>query len=85
MIRGLNGRQRARPWPCLKRHWTVPWWFVVVGLVWLGGASLARGATTFTASLDRNSAVVGEGVTLSLSFEGDSPATAPTVPVVPGV
>ena len=48
----------------------------------LGGARLD--AATFTASLDRDTIMLGESTTLSLTFEGGSPKDVPT-PNVPGL
>src|SRR5437867_622051 len=47
-------------------------------------AGLAAPAT-FTAHLDRDSAAVGESVTLTLTFEGVSPNAPPTLPALPNI
>jgi hypothetical protein len=56
------------------------WMGVLVGL-WL---SASAGAATFTATLDREEVTLGEGATLSLTFEGGSPRSVPT-PSVSGL
>src|SRR5262245_61965834 len=48
-------------------------------------ASLLAGEPSFTATLDRDSVVVGETVALSLKFEGSSPKGIPTIPPLPGL
>ena len=57
---------------------TISWLFAVVLF------SGAAGAATFTASLDRDTILVGETATLSLAFEGAQPRTIP-LPGVPGL
>lgn len=42
-------------------------------------------AATFTASLDRETVVQGESATLSLSFEGGNPKSAPALPNIPNL
>jgi hypothetical protein len=42
-------------------------------------------ATKFTVSLDRDSVVAGESVTLTFSFEGASPGGMPQLPAIPGL
>jgi hypothetical protein len=42
-------------------------------------------AAKFTASLDRDSIVLGESVTLTLSFEGVNPGGMPQLPPIPGL
>ena len=46
--------------------------------------SLAAGAANFTATLDRDSIMMGESATLSLTFQGGQPRNVPT-PDVPGL
>ncbi len=52
-------------------------------LLWLGAAP-AR-AATFTASLDNDTLTLGQSTTLSLTFEGGSPQSPPTLPGIPGL
>lgn len=47
--------------------------------------SLTAHAVKFTTSLDRDTVVLGESVTLSLSFEGASPTSMPQLPAIPGL
>ena len=42
-------------------------------------------AASFTATLDRQTVTVGESATLSLTFEGGDPETAPTLPPIPNL
>jgi hypothetical protein len=42
-------------------------------------------AATFSVSLDRDTVVVGETVTLTLTFEGASPGGMPQLPAIPGL
>ncbi len=56
--------------------------FLSVGFL-IAGVSL-NGAT-FTATLDRDSLVVGENVTLTLTFEGGQPASVPSPPNIPNL
>ena len=58
------------------------WSGMVLAMLCLGGARLD--AATFTASLDRDTIMLGESTTLSLTFEGGSPKDVPT-PNVPGL
>jgi hypothetical protein len=53
----------------------------------LAVALLARtaGAATFTASLDRDSMVLGESATLTLRFDGEVPQADPLLPEIPGL
>lgn len=64
-----------------------------------GGALLARGAVlllgalmlgrsfaaTFTTSLDRDTVILGENVTLTFKFEGVQPGGLPQLPAIPGL
>ncbi len=56
-------------------------WLVLAAVVWSCG--MAR-AASFTATLDRDSMVLGESATLSLSFEGGQPRNVPEINV-PGL
>src|SRR3954470_6804037 len=47
--------------------------------------AVAKAAPRFTASLDRNAVVVGETVTLKLSFEGGSPKQISPLPQIDGL
>jgi hypothetical protein len=46
---------------------------------------LTLSAATFTANLDRNPITLGESATLSLTFEGGTPAQDPTLPAIPNL
>ncbi|MFO1475482.1 MAG: BatD family protein [Verrucomicrobiota bacterium] len=48
------------------------------------GAGLA-GAASFTATLDRDTVPLGEGVTLTLRFDGGRPDSVPQLPMIPNV
>jgi hypothetical protein len=48
-------------------------------------AAMLSGAATFTASLDRNEIVLGESVTLALTFAGGNPQDVPNPPEVPNL
>ncbi|PYJ98214.1 MAG: hypothetical protein DME23_12780 [Verrucomicrobia bacterium] len=58
---------------------------VLLSLFAMSGAASAALAATFTASLDRSTAAVNETVTLSLTFEGGTPADAPPSPSAPNL
>lgn len=47
--------------------------------------ALAASAGTFSAALDRDTVVVGETVTLTLTFDGASPGGMPQLPAIPGL
>lgn len=57
------------------------WTVLVIGLA---AAALAH-AATFTASLDRNQIVLGESVTLALTFSGGNPQDVPNPPEIPNL
>ncbi len=59
------------------------WSGMVLAVLCLGGTRL--GATTFTASLDRDTIALGENATLSLTFEDGSPRNVPMPPNVAGL
>lgn len=63
-----------------------PWrraaWFIVL-LGWLPLHAWA--AARFSTSIDRDSIVVGESITLTLTFEGASPRSLPQLPNLPGL
>ena len=59
------------------------WSGMVLAVLCLGGTRL--GATTFTASLDRDTIALGENATLSLTFEDGSPRNVPVPPNVAGL
>jgi hypothetical protein len=59
------------------------WSGVVLAALYLGSARLD--AATFTASLDRDTIMLGESATLSLTFEDGSPRNVPTPPNVAGL
>ena len=65
----------------LKSHL---WSGMVLVLAGLCLAAIPLPAATFTASLDRDAIALGETATLSLTFEGGQPQTAPS-PDVPGL
>jgi len=54
-------------------------WLAAIGVAWFC-LTLTAGAATFTASLDRATITLGEGATLSLSFEGGTPDNVPVPP-----
>ena len=58
-------------------------WFLLTLLLCCGSAS--AGEAKFSASLDRDSIVLGENVTLSLRFENGQPGGLPGIPSVPGL
>ncbi|MDB6017432.1 MAG: hypothetical protein JWR19_1921 [Pedosphaera sp.] len=47
--------------------------------------ALAASAANFTATLDRDTITLGENATLTLTFEGGSPKTFPTLPAIPNL
>jgi hypothetical protein len=49
------------------------------------GSPLFAAEPRFTASLDRDSIILGEGVTLTMRFEGGAPKALPSLPQVPGL
>src|SRR5947208_11292849 len=49
------------------------------------GSVLLAAQPRFTASLDRESVIVGESVVLTLKFEGISPKGMPQIPQIPGL
>ncbi|HTY87647.1 MAG TPA: BatD family protein [Candidatus Acidoferrum sp.] len=57
--------------------------FMVLAALSLGVAR--SGATTFTASLDRDTIALGESATLALTFEGSQPKGTPQITSVPGL
>ena len=59
------------------------WSGMVLAVFCLGGARLD--AATFTASLDRDTIMLGESATLSLTFEDGSPRNVPLPPNVAGL
>jgi hypothetical protein len=59
------------------------WTGMVLAVLCLGGARLD--AATFTASLDRDTIMLGESATLSLTFEDGSPRNVPLPPNVAGL
>src|SRR5882724_3346266 len=68
--------RRTRSSPRCVNGLAIAW---VTGLLWLA-LSLGAGAASFTASLDRDTITLGESATLTLSFEGGSPANLPQPP-----
>jgi hypothetical protein len=52
---------------------------------WWCGVSLSAFGVTFTTSLDRATAVVGEPVTLTLSFDGGTPQEVSSLPQIDGI
>src|SRR5216683_6559252 len=52
-------------------------------LPWFGPLPLS--AASFTATLDRQTMVVGESATLSLGFEGGEPKSIPVPPAIPNL
>ena len=59
---------------------------LVVFFAWqLCSLSQAANAPRFTASLDRDSVVLGESVTLTLTFEGGSPQELSQLPAIDGL
>ena len=63
----------------MRRFWKC--WSAFFAAVLLGGVAMA---SSFTASLDRDTLTLGEQATLSLTFEGGSASRVPT-PRVPGL
>jgi BatD DUF11 like domain len=61
-----------------------PVWVLILTLL-PGFVGAASGAARFTASLDRNSIVLGEAVTLTLSFEGAQPTEISPLPQIDGL
>jgi hypothetical protein len=56
---------------------------LVVGLAWLAQTSLV--AATFTATLDRETIIVGDTATLTLKVEGGEPQGMPALPAIPNL
>src|SRR5262249_811202 len=54
-------------------------------LVLLASISFSASAARFTASLDRDTAIVGEAVTLTLRVEGNAPQDISTMPAIDGL
>jgi len=65
-------------WPQAARGWAL-----ALGCWCVSTSGLA--APGLTASLDRNVVPVGESVTLTLTFEGGAPNSAPTLPALPNL
>ena len=65
----------------LKNHCMAGLW---LGLAMLGLGVAPVSAVSFTASFDRDTIALGETATLSLTFEGGQPRTAP-LPDIPGL
>lgn len=47
--------------------------------------AVSASAAKFTASVDRETILLGETVTLTLSFEGAAPSSMPQLPAIPGL
>ena len=62
-------------------RWSV---FPALAVVWMAWSTVVH-AASFTASLDPNSIVLGEGATLTLTFDGGPPATIPVLPNIPNL
>lgn len=58
------------------------WGWLVLCLLTM---ALPAAAAKFTASLDRDSIVLGESVTLKFTFEGAAPGGMPQLPTIPGL
>jgi hypothetical protein len=74
-----NGRQPRSGAPARQR----PGW--ILGCVLTALLSAPALAANFTASLDRNTALVGEPVGLTLSFDGVTLSSSPRMPDIPGL
>src|SRR5271165_1482820 len=76
----LNVSQLSAPgMPILRRFFTLVTLASLAGLLCLALCFGAK-AASFTASLDRDTLTLGESATLTLSFEGGSPADVPVPP-----
>ena len=64
---------------------TFSWRWLVVLALFHQALCQASAAPSFTTTLDRNVVPVGESVTLSLVFEGATPAGAPALPALPNL
>lgn len=64
-----------------KRHPAAVW----LGLVLFALGCFSAAAASFTASLDRDSVVIGESATLTLKFDGGTPKAIPVPPNVPNL
>ena len=64
---------------------TQTWIGLAVTWVCIFGLAGTAGAASFTATLDRDTISLGEGATLSLSFEGGSPDTIPVPQGIPNL
>src|SRR5215475_3461098 len=60
-------------------------WLICLLFGLVGQAPVLAAKPTFTASLDRDSVIVGEAVLLTLKFEGISPKGMPNIPQIPGL
>src|SRR5580704_5833104 len=69
-------------WICQQK---IILWPTIALLFCLALADAQVRAATFIASLDRETIALGEIATLSLTFEGGSPQTAPMPPNIPGL
>jgi hypothetical protein len=67
-----------------RTGWQSQTWLALGALLWLVSCAFASGAT-FTASLDQDTITLGEGATLSLSFEGGTPDAVPQPPSNPNM
>lgn len=68
----------------IKLRGTARFWRGALGLFgWL--ALLPAGAATFTTSLDRDTVILGENVTLTFKLEGARTGGMPQVPAIPGL
>jgi hypothetical protein len=59
-------------------------WRVALAL-WLLGWVVPAAAASFTASLDRDTIMLGDSVRLSLTFEGGQPKSIPSLPGIPNL
>src|SRR4051794_24852828 len=66
-----------------QRHSPLVIWPVLTLLLLFSGTF--RVSAQFSASLDRDTVIVGESVTLSLKFENVQPGGAPNLPPLPGL
>src|ERR1043165_2617159 len=64
---------------------TTPWFYMLLCLLCFGLSGGQADAVGLTAQVDRNTIPVGETFTLSLVFDGVSPAGAPNLPDLPNL
>ena len=77
LLQYIKSKMKPRGLP--RRPWTA-----LGAVIWLLAGAIAS-AASFTASLDQDTITLGEGATLSLSFEGGTPDAAPQPPALPNL